>query len=221
VCDAVLLEDVWSGEVLTHVGGLSLFLEFDLTFSIASAEQAWPDDLPWKCHALYPWSNSREGSHFLFVNMPRHSLPFGPNGMPNSYLVMDKWLPWNPSAFSPSVCDCLVYLYHLVCTQPFGHFMVHVASALNPYSGILSTPSNSFVATQDGREIGMTIVCRHCTTLKIQWFRLLVQLQLHVFYYCWRGDEMECLQVDLTLLLKVRTYTKGMLFMIVELLQLC
>jgi hypothetical protein len=78
VCDGVLLEDVWSDEVLTHVGGLSLFMDFDdLTLSIASAEQVLPDDLPWKCHALHPWSNTREVSHFLIVNMPRHALPLG------------------------------------------------------------------------------------------------------------------------------------------------
>jgi hypothetical protein len=82
VCDVVLPEDVYGiEEVLTHVGGLSLFLEFDLDLSVASVDEVLRDDLPWKCHALNRWSNTREGSHFLLANMPQHDFRFGHNGM--------------------------------------------------------------------------------------------------------------------------------------------
>jgi hypothetical protein len=94
-----------TNEVLTHVGGLSLFLELDLDLCVASDDEVSHDDLPWRCHAFYPWTNTREGSHFLLVNIPPHAFRSGHNGMSSSYLVMDKWLPWCRSGFSPGFHD--------------------------------------------------------------------------------------------------------------------
>jgi hypothetical protein len=106
VCDVVLLEDAYgSDKVLTHVGGLSIFLEFDLDMSVVSADEVLQDYLPWKCHALYLWSNTGEGSHFQIANMPQHVICSGCNDTPSSYLVMDKWTPWSRSGFSPGFHD--------------------------------------------------------------------------------------------------------------------
>lgn len=96
VCEAVLLEDLSrSDEVLTHVGGLSLFLEFYLDLSVASVDQVLHEYMQWKYHALYPWSNTRKGGLLLLASMAQTAFSSGRNGMQSSYLVIDKCLPWS------------------------------------------------------------------------------------------------------------------------------
>jgi hypothetical protein len=82
VCDAVLIKDVTgSDEVLTHVGGLSLFLECGLDLSVASVNQVLHDDLPWKYHALFPWRQTGKGGILLLANMAQTTFRSGHNGM--------------------------------------------------------------------------------------------------------------------------------------------
>ncbi|KAM0862218.1 hypothetical protein ACQ4PT_045399 [Festuca glaucescens] len=184
MCYAVLIKDVsGSDEVLTHVGGLSLFLECDLDLSVASVNQVLHDDLPWKYHAPFPWSHTRKGGILLLANMAQTTFPSGHNGMPSSYLVMDKCLPWSRSGFSPGLV------------------------ALKPYSGTLIAPRNLSAATQDVREISMLLLHWHSTALKVQWFSLLVQLLLHVFNFGFRGRrETERRQVDICWFFKLTSY---------------
>jgi hypothetical protein len=182
-----------SDEVLTHIGGLSLFLEFDLDLIVASADRVLHGDLPWKCLALCPWSNAWKDIRFLLANMPQNAFRSGHNGMPSSYLVMDKWLPWSRSGFSPGLGDCLRYLFPLVCTQPFGNFVPDVtiqpAVVLNTYNGMLTALRNLFVAKEDTREVCMLVMHWHSTVLTVQCFSLLLQLHLHVLNCGSRGRQ--------------------------------
>jgi hypothetical protein len=179
VCDAVLIKDVTgSDEVLTHVGGLSLFLECDLYLSVAYVNQVLHDDLPWKYHALFPWRHTGKGGILLLANMAQTAFPSGHNGMPSSYLVMDKCLPWSRSGFSPGLM------------------------ALKPYSGTLTVPRN--LSTQDVREISILLLHWHSTALKVQWFSFLVQHLLHVFNFGFR--EIERQQADICWFFKLTSY---------------
>jgi hypothetical protein len=212
VCDVVLLEDVSGfGEVLTHVGGPSLFLEFDLDLGVSSADQVLHDDLP-GYHTLCPWSNIWEDGHCLLANLPHNTVCSRQNGMPSSYLVVDKCQPWSRSDFSPGSSDCIIHLFPLLCTRAFQNLQdnvsIHHGVRLNPYSGIFTAPSNFFVATQDRREISIPlVVCWPSTALKIHWFSLLVLLQLHVFYYAFRWiQEIEQQEADLSWFFKVTSY---------------